>query len=116
MKIKLPIILIFYDKDYFDDNEIGINNFVYDFAWIKSLSRLVKSQITKVCERKSFVNFFGIGSVSSYFLFNNKHFLKKISVGSCAKSVILFHFIRFLFIVNFKFFPIRDASYWTTSF
>ena len=48
--------------------------------------------------------------------FNNKHFLKKIPVGSCAKFFILFHFIRFLFIVNFKFFSIRDAPYWTTSF
>ena len=36
--------------------------------------------------------------------FNNKHFLKKIPVGSCTKSFILFHFIRFLFIVNFKIF------------
>ena len=115
---------------------------------------------------KSFVHFFGIGSVSSYYLwlklllldlkmrkkekkdlratpvvkssregfinvklvrvlplrtnlasfFNNKHFLKKIPIGSCTKSFKLFHFIRFLFIENFKFFSIRDAAYWTTAF
>ena len=48
--------------------------------------------------------------------FNNKHFLKKIPIGSCTKSFKLFHFIRFLFIENFKFFSIRDAAYWTTAF
>ena len=32
-----------YDKDYFDNNEILIKNYVYLFAWIKNLSLLVKS-------------------------------------------------------------------------
>ena len=32
-------------------------------------------------------------SLASFF--NNKHFLEKIPVGSCAKSFIFFHFIRF---------------------
>ena len=49
--------------------------------------------------------------------FNNKHFLKKIPVGSCAKSFILFYFIRFFIHSELQiFFSIRDAAYWTTSF
>ena len=37
--------------NYFDNNEIGINISVYHFAWIKNLSQLVESQITKGHER-----------------------------------------------------------------
>ena len=51
-----PEIDIYYE-DYFDNNEIGINNYVYLFSWIKNLSRLVNSQIMKghgrtlICDR-----------------------------------------------------------------